>query len=274
MKSFFVIVVVFGVFCHGSGQNAPTESDPLSKVNEVINTIQLKDLNITQLPIGEAENALRKKCEKNANAQAYDTAKQAGAQVFDCMKGLVNVTQLKDEMDKARPTGDLDEVFKKYCEKKPVFKKCLLDFTAAVEPCLDMDEREKKQIVHNITEKILNFVCFKEGNRIALFVAAKGPECFQNKAQAIANCANSTYGSFSGGSALPFNPAAGFTGIPEIKEIPSLSFDEKTCRNMNSFQVCVVNALEGCEDPTPANLLDSIFNYIKKVTPCDKFLSS
>ena len=42
---------------------------------------------------------------------------------------------------------------------------------------------------------------------------------------------------------------------------------------MQKLQTCVVAELEGCEDPTPANLLDSIFNYIKKVTPCDKMLS-
>lgn len=42
---------------------------------------------------------------------------------------------------------------------------------------------------------------------------------------------------------------------------------------MNSLQGCVVKSLEGCEDPTPANLLDSIFNYIKKVTPCQKMLT-
>lgn len=41
---------------------------------------------------------------------------------------------------------------------------------------------------------------------------------------------------------------------------------------MDKLQTCVVTALEGCEDPTPANLLDSIFNYIKKVTPCEKML--
>ena len=41
---------------------------------------------------------------------------------------------------------------------------------------------------------------------------------------------------------------------------------------MNKFQTCVVAALERCEDPTPANLLDSIFNYIKRVTPCEKMV--
>lgn len=41
---------------------------------------------------------------------------------------------------------------------------------------------------------------------------------------------------------------------------------------MNSLQACVVNELEKCPDPTPANIMDSIFNFIKRVTPCENLL--
>lgn len=144
--------------------------EALAKVNEVIdlnNLPGIKNFSLTDLPIDDAQNVLRKKCEKNGGAGAYETAKKAGTEVFDCVKGLVNFTVLKEEMDKARPTGDLDEVFKKYCRKKPILKACMANFTTAIEPCLETAEKENKKIVHNITEKILNFVCFKEGDRIA-----------------------------------------------------------------------------------------------------------
>lgn len=31
------------------------------------------------------------------------------------MKSLVNYTELLEEMEQAKPTGDLDNVFRKYC---------------------------------------------------------------------------------------------------------------------------------------------------------------
>jgi hypothetical protein len=33
----------------------------------------------------------------------------------ECVKSLVNVTELQAEVEYAKPTGDLDAVFRKYC---------------------------------------------------------------------------------------------------------------------------------------------------------------
>jgi hypothetical protein len=33
----------------------------------------------------------------------------------ECFKSIVNVTELEAEMEIAKPTGDLDAVFRKYC---------------------------------------------------------------------------------------------------------------------------------------------------------------
>jgi len=43
---------------------------------------------------------------------------------------------------------------------------------------------------------------------------------------------------------------------------------------MTSLQNCVVAELEKCADPTPANIMDSIFNFIKRVTPCENLLNA
>jgi hypothetical protein len=40
---------------------------------------------------------------------------------------------------------------------------------------------------------------------------------------------------------------------------------------MADLQVCVVKALETCSEPTPANIVDSMFNFVRKMTPCAKF---
>lgn len=65
-----------------------------------------------------------------------------------------------------------------------------------------------------------------------VFVAAKGPECFQSKAPSIGECVNATYGAYK--SDIPFNPAEGLTGltnkIAEIKDLPPFVFDLKACK--------------------------------------------
>jgi hypothetical protein len=42
------------------------------------------------------------------------------------------------------------------------------------------------------------------------------------------------------------------------------------CRDMADLQKCVVKALETCTEPTPANIVDSMFNFVRKMTPCAK----
>ena len=110
---------------------------------------------------------MKKKCEKNGGTEAYENAKKAITELYGCASSLVNVTLLKQEMEEARPKGDLDEVFKKYCRKKPTLRKCILTATSAIEPCLEAEEAKNQKIVENVFDKILNFTCFKEGDRIA-----------------------------------------------------------------------------------------------------------
>ena len=43
---------------------------------------------------------------------------------------------------------------------------------------------------------------------------------------------------------------------------------------MVRLQECVVKELETCEDPTPANIADSLFNFVRRVTPCEKLLGT
>ena len=128
---------------------------------------ELKNVNASLLPVAEVQNLVEKKCEKNGGPTAFDTAKKGIIDIGTCLKSLVNATQLQMEMEAAKPTGDLDEVFKKYCQKTPILKQCVLDFTNSLEPCFEPLERANKPIVLNITNSLLDFICFKEGDRIA-----------------------------------------------------------------------------------------------------------
>lgn len=42
------------------------------------------------------------------------------------------------------------------------------------------------------------------------------------------------------------------------------------CRDVADLQKCVVKVLETCTEPTPANIVDSMFNFVRKMTPCFK----
>ena len=127
---------------------------------------QIKNLNFSN-HLGVMENLVKKKCEKNGGTEAYENAKKAIINSSICVSNLFNLTLLNQEIQEARPKGDLDEVFKKYCRKKPTLKKCLLIATRAIEPCLESVEAANQKLIESIVEKMLNFTCFKEGDRIA-----------------------------------------------------------------------------------------------------------
>ncbi|XP_067204537.1 27 kDa glycoprotein-like isoform X1 [Linepithema humile] len=252
--------------CTHSQENLSSD-DVLQKVNSVVGNIP--ELNNASLPnIEEAKNLLKEKCTKNGGPKAFDIVQQAQVNASQCIQSLVNITELQAEMEKYKPTGDLDIVFKNYCNKRSTLRACVSDFTDKIEHCLDEKEKENKKIVLNITDSLLEFICYKEGDRIALFISAGGPECFQSKQQALQDCANNTYGSY-----LPKTDSSS-NGLAGLESLPSLMFGPKECKDMTNIQACVVTELEKCTDPTPANIMDSIFNFIKKVTPCENILNA
>nr|CAD7460094.1 unnamed protein product [Timema tahoe] len=242
-----------GILAIGSAVRADTSSDlaSLQEVNpqDLLNNITSlsggPSLNASHIPTPEeVGNAFKKKCLQNADEQAFDKAmvslgagvvcpvvnvttspeylelfQESQVQVSECVQSLANTTELRQEVEKAKPTGDLDVVFRKYCRyeemylhlcggrvgnhlgkttfitmdhdsnpdliavepvlrhvihsttephrKSPVLQSCITNFTAGIEPCLDGKEKESLSLIQNITESLISFVCFKEGDRIA-----------------------------------------------------------------------------------------------------------
>ena len=268
-------LLLCGLLGHTNSQGDLSDMDEvLNKITNVADLNDLKgtdlsNLNVTAIPaFEEAKNLFKQKCEKNGGAGAFENAERAKDEITECLKNFVNIAKLQEEMERYKPTGDLDLVFKNYCRKTPALKKCVSNFTVAIEPCLDPKEKENKKVIQNITDSLLNFVCFKEGDRIALFISANGPECLQSKQQEIQHCVNTTFGSY-----LPaLNPNNG--SLAGLDSLPPLVFGTKECTDITTVQSCVVNKLEECSDPTPANIVDSIFNFILRVTPCKDLLTS
>jgi len=262
--------VISAIILIGSAVSAEISGPPTQIPN-------LQDLNFSNLPgnfslpgnlpvnasnvptLEEGQRLFEEKCKKMGHPEAYQAAEAGKDELQECMKSLVNVTELQAEMELAKPTGDLDAVFRKYCRKSPQFQQCVTNFTSLIEPCLDEEEKVNKNLIQNITDSILKFVCYKEGDRIALFIAEGGPECLSANQEAIQTCANKTITKNLPKEALSVN------------NLPSLVFGEEQCRDMADLQKCVVKALETCSEPTPANIVDSLFNFVRKMTPCAKF---
>ncbi|EZA59545.1 hypothetical protein DMN91_010702 [Ooceraea biroi] len=261
--------VLLGLFrCTHSQENLPSADDVLQQVSGIVGDIpELKNLNTSAIPsVEQARNLFKEKCTKNGGPDAFENAQRAQVEMTDCIRTLINITELEAEMEKYKPTGDLDIVFKNYCDKRTTLRACVYNFTNTMEHCLDEREKENKKIVMNITDSLLEFACFKQGDRIALFISTGGPECFQEKQQELQDCANKTFSSY-----LPKSDASGFIGL---ESLPTLNFETKECMDITNLQNCMVTELEKCKDSTPANIMDSILNYIKKVTPCEKLLKA
>lgn len=69
--------------------------------------------------------------------------------------------------EKAKPNGNLDTVFNKYCDKRGEAILCVDAFTKSLDPCLTQEEKEQKVVFINITKSLLEFVCHENGNQIA-----------------------------------------------------------------------------------------------------------
>ncbi|KAI8429165.1 hypothetical protein MSG28_007710 [Choristoneura fumiferana] len=53
--------------------------------------------------------------------------------------------------------------------------------------------------------------------------------------------------------------------------LPDINFGEKECNQFSALQSCVVGKLESCAQPTTANIVEALFKYIRKGTPCKNF---
>ncbi|GLH14228.1 27 kDa hemolymph protein [Gryllus bimaculatus] len=264
-KYLYIVCVLLWGACGYVSSDIASETPSIQDIQQQLGEnlpdgLQNLPINASNVPSEEeAKELLKNKCERLGGAGAYERVETAQEDFKSCVMSLVNVTELQQEMEEAKPTGDLDTVFRKYCRKSPIFTDCINNFTATLDPCLEEREKESKKIVQNITESLLGFLCFKEGDRIALFIAEGGPECLQSKQEEIQHCANTTVGKYM--------PATEGTGGP-LSQIPLLVLDEKECQSIQQFQECMVSSLEKCSEPTPANIVESLFNFVVKMTPC------
>lgn len=210
----------------------------------------------------KAKNLFKDKCQKIAGdndkgGEAFSNLEQGFVTAMECVSQIVNVSALQVEMEKARPTGDMDSVFHKYCMKRPAALICLRNLVEKVEPCLEQEERNNTAVLMHIFESMLEFVCYKGGDQIALFIAERGPECLDSKKEQIQRCMNNTFGEF-----LPKD------SVENMETLPKFIIGPKQCEDIQNLSDCITKELETCEEITPANIVDSMFRFIKNQTIC------
>lgn len=96
-----------------------------------------------------------------------------------------------------------------------------------------------------------------------MFIAEGGPDCLKEKQEEIQACANKTLNKHFGGNDLP-----------SLESLPLLIFESKECNDIKHLQDCIVHELQQCADPTPSNIVESLFKFIIKMTPCAQILKA
>lgn len=178
---------------------------------------------------------------------------------MECIQEIIDFSKINDEIEAAKPFGNLDTVFNKYCARRDEGIKCVEDFTNSIEPCLSDEEKDQKVVMVNMTKSLLEFVCHENGNQIALFIAEEGPECFSSKKEALEVCFNKTMSKYTGGE------------MPSFENLPTFVIKEEHCEDMHKLENCIVNELEHCKETTPANLVEALFRFVRKETPCKNY---
>ncbi|XP_076265549.1 27 kDa hemolymph protein-like [Rhynchophorus ferrugineus] len=199
--------------------------------------------------------AVKERCQKKGSPDTYDRIKAAAKETKTCLQGKINPDQIKSELDEAKKTGSMDEVFGKYCKKRPEIKECILRTVNISKECLEENEKTALDNAIRVIDEILDFACFRDGDRLAMFVAEGGVECISSRKDQIKDCVNATLKIDVSGLSL--------TSLPT--SLPSLGVDKKKCDDFGKIQECVVTDLENhCKDTTPSNIVDALFKFIKK----------
>ncbi|XP_017086791.1 27 kDa hemolymph protein [Drosophila eugracilis] len=209
----------------------------------------------------------REKCKKvngADNATFYDEIERAAIKMKTCISGVANLTALQEEMEVARPNGDLDTVFHKYCLKAPQVEQCVKDFNEKAQHCLTAEEKRHQETVQRIGAALLGFACSRGGDQIALFIAEQGPECLEANKEAINNCLNQSFHQY-----IPKDGQ-----VPDLMSNPEILFSPTHCVDLQRFESCVIHHLEQCTEITPANIVQSVFRFVKNETDCQSWIQA
>ncbi|BFG00284.1 27 kDa hemolymph protein [Drosophila madeirensis] len=221
----------------------------------------------TNVSVEDIKRMYREKCKKVTgadNATFYQEIEKAAAKMSACISGVANLTALQAEMEEAKPLGELDTVFHKYCLRAPEAEACVKEFNTKMQVCLTSEEKRQQETIARIGASLLGFACSRGGDQIALFVAEQGPECLEANKDAISNCLNRSFHQY-----IPKDGQ-----VADLMSRPELLFSPTHCVDLQGFEACVLHHLEQCSEITPANVVQSIFRFVKNETDCQAYMEA
>ncbi|XP_013103204.1 27 kDa hemolymph protein [Stomoxys calcitrans] len=242
-------------------QSSAAANDQIEQLKNQFMPAQLRNTNFTA---DDLKKVFKEKCKKASgvdNSTLYQEVEKGSVKFIACLSGLANLTSLQQEIEVARPIGELDTVFHKHCQKAPQAEKCFREFNEIIQPCLSREEKSQNGVMVRIVSGLLNFMCSRGGDQIALFVAEDGPECLEANKEAITNCANKSFTEF-----VPKQT------ITDIFNLPDFTLEPEHCVDLAKFEACTLHHLEQCQEITPANVAESVFKFVKNETSCKAFL--
>jgi len=256
-----VVAAVAIIYYSGSCHAADISVDSLK------NQFLPKEFRNKNFTLDDMKQVFYEKCKKATgvhNSTLYTDIEKGIVVLKDCLYDLANFTAIQEEIEEARPLGELDTVFHKYCSKVPEVEQCLKSFNSKIIPCLTAEERNQNAIMMRIANSLMGFMCAKGGDQIALFVAEDGPECLEANKEAIAHCANSSFAEF-----IPKDGS-----MPDIFNLPELVLKPEHCVDFARFESCTLHHLEQCQEITPANVAESVFRFVKNETDCNNWMAN
>ncbi|XP_073828935.1 27 kDa hemolymph protein [Musca autumnalis] len=252
-------VALAGVFL--MSQTPVAANDQIEQLKNQFMPAQFRNASLTE---EDLKKIFKEKCKKASgvdNSTLYQEVEKGSVLLVACLSGLANLTALQQEIEVARPLGELDTVFHKHCQKAPAAEKCFREFNTVIQPCLSPEEKSQNAVMVRIVSGLLGFMCARGGDQIALFVAEDGPECLQANKEAIAHCANKSFTEFT-----PKNQ------VTDLFNLPDFTLEPEHCVDLAKFEACTLHHLEQCQEITPANVAESVFKFVKNETSCKAFL--
>ncbi|XP_046631751.1 27 kDa glycoprotein-like [Daphnia pulicaria] len=196
-------------------------------------------------------------CERVNGSEAIEDIRESVTALTDCISSKINIHNITEEIKEASPKGILDEVFAKYCDQISAIKKCREPVILAMQVCLSDQADQDLEIFDEAISAAVDFMCYKGGERIAIFMSENGTDCFLSNIDNIATCLNGS---------LPELENA----IKGIQTTNTSMFDDTNCGLETKMKACVINGLKTCSDPTPANVVEGLIDSMIKKTPCYK----
>lgn len=149
--------------------NDINEDDIKNKLGDAgIDTSNLPNFNASDIPVEQIKKSLQEKCaEAGADPSAVDDIQNQKDALQECLQAQVNVTLLQEEIEESKKTGSMDEVFGKYCKKYPDIYGCFDKVTEIAKQCMTDGEKKSLNLTMNIVKELKEFVCYKDGDRIA-----------------------------------------------------------------------------------------------------------